>query len=229
MSTENTAAIVPPYSSFVTLLNLIDRMEKEGVPRRVDKSYLVGMAGGTQNQVMASLRALGLTDDENNAQRTLVLLATEPDHRKEIMGHILSARFPALLEVATSNSTPGQLNEVLAASGLSGATTRKAATFFVTAATYAGFEVSPHLRPVRPGGSSTGTGTSSRRPKQRRRVAPDDRTPTPSSPIATSDMKRTYFDLLIDKAKASNDLDGDLLNRIERLIGVSEEDAYPKD
>src|SRR5579872_4972194 len=106
---EPTARPTPPYSSFATVLHLIDRMAQEGVPARVDKTYLVGMAGGTQNQVLASLRSLGLTDALNYSQPVLSSLAKVPEQRPETWAKILLERFPDLVGVALDNATPGQL------------------------------------------------------------------------------------------------------------------------
>src|SRR2546428_665337 len=54
----------PPYISFRTLLNLVERMADEGIPRRIDRSYLGGLSGAYQTQVMAALRSLGLMTDD---------------------------------------------------------------------------------------------------------------------------------------------------------------------
>jgi len=217
--TAANARPIPPYSSFTTVLNLIERMATEGVPRRVDKTYLVGMAGGTQNQVLASLRSLGLTNDQNYAEPILSNLAKQPDLRQGLWAQILAERFPDLLNIATQNSTPGELNEALAAYGLTGATQRKAASFLVAAASYAGFDVSPHLRPARPAGA---TGPTRRSRPVRRRQPPNVMVDQPINgrPGSAEEMRRSYFDLLIEKAKSDSGDTSDLLNRIERLIGV---------
>lgn len=221
---DASARPTPPYCSFATVTNLIERMEKEGVPRRIDKTYLVGMAGGTQNQVMAALRGLGLTTQENRSTDLLNLLANEPQERPTRWIAILQTRFPDLVQVATQNSTPGELNEVLAEYGFTGATTRKAATFLVAALTYAGIDVSPHLRPART--ATAVAGTRRMKPQRRRAAAPLDATGDPDSAVPQSDMKRMYFDLLIEKARNNPEgsaVDGGLLDRIERLIGIGSE------
>jgi hypothetical protein len=41
-------------------------------------------------------------------------------------------------------------------------------------------------------------------------------------------MKRAYFDLLIKKAESADTVDTDLLDRIERLVGILPKEAMPK-
>ena len=73
MTEDPVAGPVPPYMSFATLLNQIERMEREGTPARIDRSYLVGMAGGTRNQFEMGLRSLGLIDESDQVTDTLVV------------------------------------------------------------------------------------------------------------------------------------------------------------
>jgi hypothetical protein len=58
---------VPPYVSFGTLINTLERMGVEGVPDRIDGSYLTNMAGGTRSQFKVCLRSLGLIDEDSAA------------------------------------------------------------------------------------------------------------------------------------------------------------------
>ena len=116
--TEPTAPTdVPPYISFATLLNQLERMGREGVPARIDASYLTGMAGGTRSQFRVGMRSLGLIDAEDQATETLVRLAKNPEQRPEILAAILGSRYPNLVAL-NGNATRGQLEEVMANSGL---------------------------------------------------------------------------------------------------------------
>ncbi len=167
MTEDPVAGPVPPYMSFATLLNQIERMEREGTPARIDRSYLVGMAGGTRNQFKMGLRSLGLIDESDQVTDTLVRLAKQPDERKALLAATLRERFP-LLTTLDENATRGQLDDVLAGYGYGVDTRRKAASFYVAAATYAGIELSPHIRPAK-GVNSTAArrSTPSKRPRKR--------------------------------------------------------------
>lgn len=212
---------VPPYVSFGTLLNQLQRMEREGTPARVDPQYLSGMAGGTRSQFMVCLRSLGLIDENSHTTPTLARLASSPDQRPELLAEILRTRFPSLAAL-NGNATRGQLDEVMASYGLANSDTRrKAMSFYLAAATYAGIPLSPHLRPAKGIPSS---GTASRRPAKKRTPKVSRNLGIPhSAPGDSADMRRAYFDLLIEKAKQGDD--PSLLDRIERLVGISGETA----
>lgn len=225
MTDTATPGSVPPYVSFGTLLNQVERMEREGVPSRIDTSYLVGMAGGTRSQFKVCLRSLGLINEDSFTTEALIQLAKNPDQRPELLAGILRSRFPELAAL-NGNATRGQLEELMAGYGLANADTRrKAMGFYLAAAAYAGFELSPHLRTSKPVGSSSVQGRS--RPARKRTPAaqPARRgggTPPQPGPQAQTGMVRTYFDLLVAQAEQVPD-DKDLLDRIERLIQASGE------
>jgi len=213
---DDEARPVPPYASFTTVRNLIERMEREGVPSRLDASYLVGMAGGTRNQVKHALRSLGLIEEDGRVTSRLAELAKRPDERPALLGQLLQERYPSLTSL-DQDATKGQLDEVLKTYGLNGATVRKAASFFLAAAMYADLPLSPHLTPSRTRGG--GGGPSGTRKQGARRGKGQQRTNTGDG--TSTDMKRVYFDLLVSKAEDSDELDSDLLDRIERLVGLS--------
>lgn len=205
----------PPYAPWSTVLHLLERMERESVPARIDKTYLVGMAGGTQSQVKHALKSLGLIASNDEVTPSLHALATNPDDRPKRLADILHERFPRLVALGES-ATRGQLDEALGEYGLTGATVRKAASFYVSSATYAGIPLSPHIKPSRGTASNGSRGTVKRR---RRNPAGSDDRQEQRQPVGT-DMKRVYFDLLVGKVKESDGLDTDLLDRIERLVGL---------
>jgi hypothetical protein len=165
MSDEAATGPVPPYMSFATLMNQVERMEQEGPPARIDSSYLVGMAGGTRNQFKMGLRSLGLIDESDQVTDTMVRLAKNPDDRPAILAGILRDRFPLLVEL-DQNATRGQLDEVLSTYGLGVDTRRKAASFYVAAASFAGIPLSTHIRPAK-GVNSAGAQRRARRPRKR--------------------------------------------------------------
>jgi hypothetical protein len=218
MPDEDDARPVPPYASFATLLHQLERMEREGVPGRIDKSYLIGMAGGTQNQLKHAMRSLGLIgEDGKTPTQALIDLAKKPDERPQLVASILRERFPTLVGLG-QDATKGQLDEALGEYQLNGATARKAATFFVSAATYAGIPVSPHIKPK----AGPGTSTSRRPARRKRNAGQDDGSPVQQDgTLSDKDrMLREYFELLVDKAKQAEKPESDLLNRIERVIGI---------
>ncbi|HEY3957875.1 MAG TPA: hypothetical protein VGM53_31285 [Streptosporangiaceae bacterium] len=171
MTEESSTGPVPPYLSFATLLNQVERMEREGTPARIDRSYLVGMAGGTRNQFKMGLRSLGLIDESDQVTDTLARLAKHPEGRQALLAEILRERFPRLVSL-DENATRGQLDEILAEYGLGVDTRRKAASFYVAAATYAGIPLSPHIRPAKGVNSGAARRSASTRRPRKRPAAP---------------------------------------------------------
>lgn len=221
MSTTEDTRPTPPYTGFGTLSNLFDRMEQEGVPDRLDRFYLSNMAGGTRQQVTAALRSLGLLDEDNHTVPELSEYVENKDKRPEIMARLLRTRFPEVVELsAKGNATQGQLLELLSGYGIQGETARKAATFMIAAMTFANLPVSPHFAAVRPSTAGGGTRRGTRKGK-RQDVAPKK---VEQGTAPDEDMKKQYFDLLVEKARGTDEPDDDLLDRIERLIGVAPQD-----
>ena len=225
--TETLQAPVPPYVSFRTLLTQIERMEGEGVPSKIDKYFLSNMAGGTQNHFRHALRSLGLIEDDDRPTDILHSLASAPGRRKELLAEILRNRFPKLVDLDL-NASKTDFLDVLEEYGIKASDTqRKALTFYVGAAEYAGIPVSNH---VKSGRSPSGGGA--RRTGPRRRASStgggagdsgaggEQATPLPKS---DDDMKHMYFQLLVKKAETAQD-PKELFDRIERLVGVESPD-----
>lgn len=141
---ERSAA--PPYVSFKTFLNLLDRLKEGGIPQRIDRSYWGDfLAGGYGAQVMTALRYLDLLDENNEPKDQLEPLAS--GDRKAVLAEILRSRYaPIFSAVDLSRVTSGHLDEVFRKNyGISGQTARKVVAFFVQAAQHAGISVSPHI------------------------------------------------------------------------------------
>jgi hypothetical protein len=171
MTDESSTGPVPPYLSFATLLNQIERMERDGTPARIDRSYLVGMAGGTRNQFKMGLRSLGLIDESDQVTDTMGRLAKHPEGRQALLAEILRDRFPRLVNLS-EDATRGQLDDVLADYGLGVDTRRKAASFYVAAATYAGIPLSPHIRPAKGVNSTAARRSAGPRRARKRPTSP---------------------------------------------------------
>lgn len=205
-------SFVPPYISFRTLANQLTRMEEKPPPPRLDRTYLVGMSGGYQGQVLAAFRALGLIDEEGAVQPVLRdLVRASDEERRQLLGAILREKYPEAVRLAEENATQGQLEEAFRKYGLSAATLRKAVVFYLNVAEYAGVPLSPHFSAPSAGGSADGA--TRRRP---RRQAP--KKPAAPPPEDTGDLRTRYVEMLLKRAE--EDMDDKLLDRIERVIGI---------
>lgn len=204
----------PPYISFSQLQGVLERMRNEGVPSRIDRSYLGSWSGSSQAQFLKAARSLDLFDEHNRPTEILKALVNQPDDRPQLVGEIIRAKYGEALALDRT-ATQQQLDEVFRDYGTSGATTRKAVTFFLHAAKYAGIELSPFFTAPRGGTVQRSA------PRKRARATRVDDNGTPRAPA--TDARGRYIDLLLKKAESESDLDDKLLDRIERVIGIEQE------
>jgi len=155
----------PPYIAAPRFNFEIARMGNEGVPDRVDKRYLAGMADGTQFQYRQAFRSLGLTTDDDRPTSLLIDLAGgNPSDRPELFGKIMVDRYPELTGLPLDASKDDFFAVLLDRYGAtSDVQRRKMLTFFVAAADYARLPISPHIRPTK-------ARTGPRKTKGRRRT-----------------------------------------------------------
>lgn len=177
-----TEEFVPPYISFAQLENVLERMRNEGVPARIDRSYLVSWSGSAQAQFLKATASLGLRDEHGRPTDLLKQLVSEPDARPELVASILHEKYPEAMALGL-DATQAQLDEVFRDyPGISGSTTRKAITFYLHAAKFAGISVSPFFKAAR---ASSGGGTR-RSPRRNTGGKPEDEKPiTPDPPKPT--------------------------------------------
>ncbi len=169
MSTTTSEGVwKPPYIAFRTLLHLIDRMADNGIPPRIDRSFLTG-SEGAKTQVLAALKAFGLIDKDGNVQLSLTELVKRPDSRKAAFKALLEEHYPEPVRLGSINATQGQLQDAFKAFGISGDTMRKAVAFYLKAAEFAEVPVSPNFKTP---SIQKADGTVSRRTKATKRTAP---------------------------------------------------------
>jgi hypothetical protein len=135
-----------PYLPFSTFRTLLEKMEKEGVPGRIDRTYLGYTSGIMQTYLIATLRSFGLIDENNSPTDELVKLAKAGDERPAALRPLIETHYSRQLALGR-NATAGQLDEAF--KPLQGETKRKAITFFLHAAKYAGIELSRHFKAPR--------------------------------------------------------------------------------
>lgn len=137
---------VPPYISFAQLENVLERMRNEGTPARIDRSYLASWSGSSQAQFLKATASLGLRDEHGRPTETLKALVANPEQRPAIFAGILQDKYADALALG-EDATQQQLDEVFRSyPGISGSTTRKAITFYLHAAKFAGVPVSPFFK-----------------------------------------------------------------------------------
>lgn len=172
------------YGPWQTMVNAWQQLSV-GVPPRIDRSAFPGLSWNAVTRLLGGMRFLGFIDDEGRPTKTLHDLVLQPDDdsRKALFSAVLRERYAEVFKLDLKTVTPAHLSETLGdAYNASGDTREKATRFFVAAATYAGFQLSPLFSRDR-----------GRRPGRRQRTSNGDRkpktataTPPPSQSVPQS-------------------------------------------
>lgn len=221
---ENTiTGFTAPYVSWGSFNNLLDRMAAEGMPMRIDRSYLSNMAGSTQSHLLKALKELGLIDDGNEPTEKLKALVANAESRPERVAELVREHYADALALG-ANATQSMLEELFAENyNVKGSTRGKSIAFFLAAAKYGDVPVSQHFKtPKRT--SSNGSGPKRRKPKG---TPPPADPPNPPAAASLDKAKSAYVDLLLKKADSEEQMDSDLLDRIERVIGFGDQSSSP--
>jgi hypothetical protein len=159
---------LPPYVSYRTFYNFIDRLQ-EGIPSRIDRSYWSErLSGSNGTQLMSALRFLGLIDT-GGVPTSLCrqLVDASGTQRTEVLKQITSEAYGFLLQgtLDSQTATYSQLEEVFHNTfELTDSVRRKCIKFFVALASDAEIPLSPFImKRVRSAQSHTGTRTLTRR------------------------------------------------------------------
>lgn len=144
---SNSETFTAVYTSFRTLMNLVERMSEEGgTPDRLDRSYLSNLPGGAQSILMTSCRGLGLVADDGTPTSLFEqLVAASEDERKKIVEGILRRHYEGPLSLS-ARATQQQLEDEFRKLNVSGSTLRKAIGFFLNAAKFAEVPVSSNFK-----------------------------------------------------------------------------------
>lgn len=175
-----------PYVSFSTLRKLIERMHNEGgVPGRVDRSYLTGMSGGYQAQILVALRIFGLIDESGIPTAQLRALAGDPEREMvPFFQQQINMLYPEMIDLGRRNGTASQLAQLFRDKyGISGSTLIGAVRFYLDASKFAEVPVGKHFKP--PARAARGTAKNAPLPKSRVQSAHTSIGPTEPSSVAS--------------------------------------------
>lgn len=165
---------LPPYFAFKTLMDLIERMEREEPPTRVDPSYLDSYAGGYRPTVISNLQTLGLLAKTGEPTPVMLsLVSADEAARKGILRELIQQYYADILALG-KNSTQGQFLAAFDNRGARGDTRRKAIAFFMKACAYAGVPVGTHWK--------TPPAPATAKRVLRRRTTTDPVNPEPENP-----------------------------------------------
>lgn len=146
---EHSAAMIPPYGSFRTLLNFLDKLESGGIPQRIDRSYWgTFLAGGAGPLVIGALKWFNLIDGPHNEPTPLLERLVQRDGRKEVLAGLLRETYKPIFAsgVDLARTTTGHLDQTVKnLYHIEGDTKRKAISFLLHAAEYAELPLSSQL------------------------------------------------------------------------------------
>src|SRR5579884_1113197 len=180
-TTPGAGSFSPPYGSWVTLLNTVERMAKEGgIPAQIDRSYLSNLPGSTQTELLQSMKSLGLIDEQMRPTKDLEAMVEDAEGRAGVVSAILAGRYEGPLALGPF-ATQQQLEDEFRKYNIQGSTLRKAVRFFLAAAKYADVPLSPHFRPPKdPARPRTARRQTAAAPPP----APQPQQPAPPKPLA---------------------------------------------
>lgn len=179
MATQKEATIKPPYVSFTTFTNAINKLREIGVPNRIDASVFRGQSGSGIAALIGTMKYLGFINEVGTPSDTFKQIVDSKDEdRGAILKPILLERYKFVTDAGfgLENATSQQVEQAFRDQNISGSTVTKSVGFFLAAAELAGLKTSSHVKPPKPPRGGNG-------PRQKRRVvgkgAPVDVTPPP--------------------------------------------------
>lgn len=214
-----------PYGTaggITTILDIYRETGLGGAPITTELVSRFGMGQEVARRVVLSLRLLDLIDEDGQPTASLLGFKRAPsgDYKRIFADLLLDAysQVFAILGNDFGNKTPTQIEDAFR-TFRPDSLRKRMVTCFLGLCEYAGLvEHAPAKKPGPKTGGQTRVERTPRR-EQQRRPEKD----TSSSQVAgTLDAARQrYLDLLITKAEASESPDQDLLDRIERALGIT--------
>lgn len=141
-----------PYLPWKTFFNSLDTFS-QGIPPRIDRTIWRAQSGLMQGLIMGAYRFFGLVDSNDRPTALLQRVVQNDNERAAVVGGLLKTSYPDIFAHDLSTMTMAMLNDLIEKYNVSGSTKKKAITFFLQAAKYAGLPLSNFIQ-VR---STTGT------------------------------------------------------------------------
>lgn len=162
MIRDSSRKRLPPYISYRTFQNFIDRLQ-QGIPSRIDRSFWGDRLSGSSGvQLMSSLRFLNLIDAGGTPTgRLRQLVNSKGAQRKDYLHSVATESYGFLFSdsVDLQSSTYSQIEEAFQRTfELTDSVNRKCVKFFVSMTVDAGVPLSPFItRRLRSLPDGTGT------------------------------------------------------------------------
>jgi hypothetical protein len=186
MATETERLPLPPYVSWKTFLNLIERLKGTSVPNRIDPSVLRSYAGSVGRQLVVTLKYLNLIEEGGRTNERLKKLVASYD-TTEWQEALTEVLFDAYSDVHSGvenldEATYRELQDAFRRVGADGAVLDKCISFWIGGMISCGTTVSPHIV-NRPKARSTARNGKPRK-ASKPAVDPTDHTQAEPNPVA---------------------------------------------
>lgn len=189
MSAKPESIKSPPYVSFKTFINSINKLGEHGIPNRIDPSVLNGQSGSTIAALLGAFKYLGFMDDAGTPDSSLRSFAdADADGRAEILKPLLVEKYPFVTQgdFDLAHATSQQVEKAFRDQGINGSTVTKSVGFFLAAAHMAGLSTSNYVKKAK--GPKVGFGGAPKPRKKRGSLSrkPDEVQLPPAPPAAQS-------------------------------------------
>jgi hypothetical protein len=137
-----------PYMSYETLTNFFDKkLGDNPVPPRIDPHFLDNYAGSVRPLLVATLKTMGMIDENNQVLGLLHDAVKSPDSRKAVMRAWAEDFYAEQINLARQHATAQMLWETFSKQGgLTGSTLRRAVIFYLALSRDVGLPLSAHFK-----------------------------------------------------------------------------------
>lgn len=147
---ENGRKYPAAYLPMATLLTALDHLAAISIPNKIESRTFPSMSSQSTSQLLSGLKFFDLIEDDGTPRPLLSDLVHKPDERKALIRQLIETHYPDIVALDFAKITPSQLDAALSSKtyNVQGDTRKKAKTFLLKAAQYAGFTVHPLLTKV---------------------------------------------------------------------------------
>lgn len=152
----------PPYLPYVTFKAFIEKVNRDGMVHRIEKTMMGNLSGALQSHLMVALKSLELIDDKGHPRprfEELVNAVGKPEWKATLGAVIQNAYSDIVGNIDLTKATHGQIVQAFKDAGTEGTLTDKALRFYLKALDDAGIKYSAYL----PRGRNRGISRRSRR------------------------------------------------------------------
>jgi hypothetical protein len=146
--TKDDKAWRAPYMSYETLTNFFDKkLGDNPVPPRIDQHFLDNYAGSVRPILVATLKTMGMLDENNQVLGLLHEAVKSPDNRKAVFRAWAEDFYAEQIQLAGQHATAQMLWETFSKQGgLTGSTLRRAVIFYLAFSKDVGLPLSAHFK-----------------------------------------------------------------------------------